>query len=83
MDGAPRPATGVSAEELAPYLNRPLAAPAADVMRALERPMSPGDALALSDVDRLLDPAPVPVENGWCTLPDLSLIHISEPTRPY
>jgi phloretin hydrolase len=32
--------------------------------------MDPADALALSALDRLLDPAPAAVETGWCTLAD-------------
>jgi len=70
MDGAPNPAQSVSARELGPFLSRPLAPPAVSVMRALEHPMSATDALAVADVDRLLDPSPVAVENGWCTLHD-------------
>ncbi len=40
------------------------------MLDALERPIDPGDALPRSGVDRLLDPAPLPAENGWCTLAD-------------
>jgi hypothetical protein len=40
-------------------------------MAAIEAgPIDPADALAWGDVDRLLDPAPLPVETGWCSLPD-------------
>jgi phloretin hydrolase len=57
--------------QLTPYLARPLARPDAEALAAIERgPMDPAQALALRDVDRLLDPAPVAVENGWCVLPD-------------
>jgi hypothetical protein len=56
---------------LTPYLARPLAPPDADALAAIAAgPMDPRDALALRDVDRLLDPAPIAVENGWCLLPD-------------
>lgn len=56
---------------LARYLSRPMAEPAAEVLAAIERgPMAPADALPLAAVDRLLDPAPLPVETGWCTLSD-------------
>jgi DAPG hydrolase PhiG domain len=58
-------------DELSDYLRRALAAPAADVLEAIARgPIDPADALAHRDVERLLDPAPLPVETGWCTLPD-------------
>jgi len=33
-------------------------------------PIDARDALTLDDLDRLLDPAPLPAENGWCRLPD-------------
>ena len=57
--------------ELERYLDRPLAAPAPEVLAGDRAgPMSPADALALASLDRLLDPAPVAVETGWCTLPD-------------
>lgn len=56
---------------LSEYLSRPLEQPPAEVLEAIERgPTDPADALALSDVERLLDPAPLSVETGWCTLPD-------------
>ena len=31
-------------------------------------PIDPRQALALKEVDRLLDPAPLPCETGWCVL---------------
>jgi hypothetical protein len=52
-------------------LARPMTPPAPDVLAAIESgPMSAEQALPCSDVDRLLDPAPMEVETGWCTLPD-------------
>ena len=33
-------------------------------------PSSPSLALGVADIDRLLDPAELPAETGWCTLPD-------------
>jgi len=57
--------------ELAAYLDRPLAPADPQVLAAIDAgPMDPADALARRDIDRLLDPAPVAVETGWCTLPD-------------
>jgi phloretin hydrolase len=62
--------TGATAE-LGAYLERPLTPPATDALAAVERgPMDAADVLAIADVDRLLDPAPVAVETGWCWLPD-------------
>lgn len=52
---------------LQPYLTRPLTPPAPEVMAAIEvGPMSPEQVVPLSGLDRLLDPAPLPVETGWC-----------------
>jgi hypothetical protein len=45
--------------------------PRAEVLTAIARgPTDPRQALALGEVERLLDPQPLRVENGWCTLPD-------------
>lgn len=33
-------------------------------------PIDPADALSVDDIDRLLDPAPLPAEIGWCWMPD-------------
>lgn len=56
---------------LSDYLTRPLSPPAQDTLNAIERgPIDPRDALALSAVDRLLDPAPLQCETGWCVLED-------------
>ena len=53
------------------YLERPLAAvdPAAAAAVA-GGPMDRGAALGLAQIDRLLDPSPIDVETGWCTLDD-------------
>jgi len=53
------------------YLERPLA-PVDDLTAAAVAggPIAGADALPLADIDRLLDPAPLPVETGWCTLAD-------------
>jgi hypothetical protein len=57
--------------ELSDYLTRPLATPPPDVLEAIARgPIDPDDALARGDVERLLDPAPLAAETGWCTLSD-------------
>lgn len=52
---------------LAPYLNRPLTPPGAEVAAAVAAgPMDPARVVPLSEIDRLLDPAPLAVETGWC-----------------
>ncbi|HUA73559.1 MAG TPA: hypothetical protein VL988_02270 [Solirubrobacteraceae bacterium] len=57
--------------DLEDCLGRPLAPPGPGVVEAIERgPIAPERALALRDVARLLDPRPLDVETGWCTLPD-------------
>jgi hypothetical protein len=61
----------VSREPLEPYLRRPIERPGRTVAEAIERgPIDPTDALPLDRVDRLLDPAALDAETGWCTLPD-------------
>ncbi len=61
----------MSAADLSPYLERPLTAPTAQELQdAGAGPRDPGSALALSQVDRLLDPDPLEVETGWWLLPD-------------
>ncbi len=61
----------MSAGELSEYLSRPLERPPAELLEAIERgPIDPADALSLADVKALLDPAPLAVESGWCTLTD-------------
>ncbi len=60
----------MSSEELESYLRRPIEPPAPEVSRAIENPIDPAQALARADLDRLLDPRPLAVETGWCTLAD-------------
>jgi hypothetical protein len=61
----------MSPHPLSDYLARPLQRPPQEVLDAIERgPIDPRDALAQDAVDRLLDPAPLPCETGWCTLSD-------------
>lgn len=56
---------------LEPYLARPLAPPDPAVLAAIERgPLDPALVLPLDRIDRLLDPAPLAAETGWCSLPD-------------
>ncbi|MGC1851083.1 MAG: hypothetical protein WA687_01440 [Solirubrobacterales bacterium] len=57
--------------ELTEYLSRPMTPPDAATLVAIEHgPIPPGEALPLTDLDRLLDPAPLSAETGWCTLRD-------------
>jgi phloretin hydrolase len=57
--------------ELAPYLSRPLTLPDPAVLAEIEAgPVEPSRTLELADIDRLLDPAPLPVETGWCVRAD-------------
>ena len=52
---------------LQPYLSRPLSPPDPAVLAAIESgPVGPARTLGLAEIDRLLDPAPLPVETGWC-----------------
>ncbi len=61
----------MSAADLASYLERPLAPVDGKLLGAMAGgPMNPADALPLCELDRLLDPAPLAVESGWCTLAD-------------
>jgi phloretin hydrolase len=61
----------MSTAELTPYLARPMTPPAHEVVEAIARgPIDPQDALDRRSLDRLLDPSPLGVETGWCTLPD-------------
>lgn len=56
--------------ELQSYLGRPLTPPDPDVLAAIAAgPIDPTDAVPLAAIDRLLDPAPLPAETGWCFLP--------------
>jgi hypothetical protein len=52
------------------YLKRSPTPPDVNVRQAIDGPIDPADALGLTAVDRLLDPAPLPRESGWCTLAD-------------
>jgi hypothetical protein len=78
MDGAARRgfggggvSGGTATADLDEYLARPLTPPAAEVAAAVERgPVDAAAALPLAEVARLLDPAPLEVETGWCWLPD-------------
>lgn len=61
----------MSETDLSAYLSRPMAPPDRDVLVAIGRgPADPALALGPSEFDRLLDPAPLALETGWCTLPD-------------
>jgi hypothetical protein len=61
----------MDADGLDPYLSRPLTPPDPAVAAAIAAgPADPAQALPLSELDRLRDPAPLPLETGWCTLPD-------------
>jgi hypothetical protein len=57
--------------DLAEYLRRPMTAPRTETLRAIDSgPLDPRQALSSAELDRLLDPAEMPGETGWCTLPD-------------
>jgi hypothetical protein len=61
----------VSAADLGSYLERPLTAPdEGSRVAAAAGPGDPATALALSQLDRLLDPEPLAVETGWWLLAD-------------
>ncbi len=61
----------MSESPLSDYLTRPMTPPATDTLEAIASgPIDPGDALALRDVDRLLDPSSLERETGWCVLPN-------------
>ncbi len=69
MDGTPLGERAVS--ELDAYLERPLAPVDPEMAAAVAAgPMDPAAALGLGNLDRLLDPTPIAVETGWCTLDD-------------
>jgi len=59
-----------AADRLDEYMARPSAPPGLEVLAAIRSPIKPEQALALSDIDRLLDPSPLETETGWCLLPD-------------
>jgi hypothetical protein len=61
----------MSDRALSEYLTRPVERPPEEVLEAIERgPIDLSAALSLDDVERLLDPSPLPFETGWCTQPD-------------
>jgi hypothetical protein len=61
----------MSGPDLAPYLSRPLSPADPGVLAAIAAgPMDPAEAVPLAGLDRLLDPAPLPVETGWCFTPE-------------
>ncbi|HTY95410.1 MAG TPA: hypothetical protein VMB91_00065 [Solirubrobacteraceae bacterium] len=57
-------------DPLQEFFERPLAPPEDAVLRALQRPIAVHQALPLADKDRLLDPAPMRAETGWCVMGD-------------
>src|SRR5271166_2481136 len=60
-----------SGADLRAYLDRPMTLPAREVLAEIALgPIDPADALDRRELDRLLDPAPLAAETGWCTLPD-------------
>jgi hypothetical protein len=61
----------MSPRALSDYLVRPMAPPEQATLEAIEDgPIDPRQALALEKVERLLDPAPLERETGWCVLGD-------------
>ena len=61
----------MSSAELAQYLERPMDPPPSEVLQAISsRPIDSADALTFAEVQRLLDPDALAVENAWCTRPD-------------
>lgn len=61
----------MSEPDLDSYLSRPMSPPDPAVPAAIEHgPMSAAEAVSLTAIDRLLNPTPLPVETGWCALPD-------------
>jgi hypothetical protein len=57
-------------DPLQEFFERPLAPPEESVLHALQRPIDAHHALPLADKDRLLDPAPMDPESGWCVMDD-------------
>lgn len=56
---------------LGPYLKHPMSPPDPALLATIERgPVDPSQTLPLAEIDCLLDPAPLPVETGWCFRPD-------------
>lgn len=65
------PATTTRDTEMADWLQRPRTEPAAGLMEKVTGgPCDPDRIFSMSDMDRLLDPAPLEVETGWCHMPD-------------
>ena len=61
--------TALGAADLEALLARPLTPPAPGVLEAIDAgPIDAADALDRAQLDRLLDPAPLPAETGWCVL---------------
>jgi phloretin hydrolase len=61
----------LSVADLGELLIRPLAPPDPLVLEAIESgPIDPAAALSLPELDRLLGPAPLPAQTGWCTMAD-------------
>ena len=63
--------SGAPVRSLQDYLSRPMTPPDPAVLDAIERgPIDPRQAQPAGEVDRLLDPAELPGECGWCALAD-------------
>lgn len=63
--------TAVNGVDLAEYLDRPMSPPDEAAWKAIEAgPIAPGLALPRARMDRLLDPALLQAETGWCRLDD-------------
>jgi hypothetical protein len=61
----------MSGPRLQSYLERPLSPPDPTLSAAIESgPVDASRTLPLTEIDRLLDPVPLPVETGWCFRPD-------------
>ena len=61
----------MSQAALETYVSRLLAPPDPIVLKAIELgPIDPAAALRLNEIDRMLDPAPLATQTGWCILPD-------------
>ena len=69
--------------DLAAYLDRPLSPADPGTLSEIDAgPMDPALALDRTELDRLLDPAPLPAETGWCTLADgVSYVAVRTPMR--
>ena len=58
-------------EILTEYLSRPMTVAAPELLKAIESgPIDPSRVLSLDAIARLVDPAPLAVETGWCDMPD-------------